>query len=241
MKGHGAWRNPVIGDAETPERRDEKAPLPPKDPVLRLLFERRLVFRQAAKAVCSGAGRRCAGVSLLELLVVLAVAAVLAATALPSFVDMAAQHRAAARVNALLGAVQAARRLAISRNASVTLCPGQGPRCLGRNQWHQGAVVFVDRDRDRRIDDGEFVALRLPRMEAGERILWRAFRNRSYLLFRGSGLTDWQNGNFQYCPADGDARFARQIILNAQGRARHAVDADGDGVREDARGHPLAC
>ncbi len=185
--------------------------------------------------------QRCAGVSLLELLVTLAVMAVLAGVAMPGLVDLAAQHRSSARINAMLGAVQAARHLAIVGNVSVTLCPGQGPRCLGRNQWHQGAVVFVDRDRDRRIDAGEFVALRLPKMDLGERIRWRAFRNRSFLLIRGSGLTDWQNGNFQYCPADGDARFARQIILNAQGRVRHAQDSDGDGIREDAQGRPLAC
>ncbi len=171
----------------------------------------------------------------------LAVAALLAGTALPAFVDLAADLRATTRMNAMLGAVQAMRHLAISRNAPVTLCPGQGPRCLGANQWHQGATVFVDQNRNRRIDDSEFVALRLPPMNEGERISWRSFRNRSYLLIRSSGLTDWQSGHFQYCPADGDPRFARQIILNAQGRARHAVDSDQDGVREDARGRPLTC
>ena len=181
------------------------------------------------------------GASLLELLVAVAVIGALAGASLPFFADLAADLRAASRMNALLGAVRTARHLAISRNVAVTLCPGQGPRCLRANQWHQGATVFVDADRDRRVDAGEFVALRLPRMNQGERIRWRAFKNRSYLLIRASGLTDWQNGSFQYCPADRNPRFARQIILNAQGRARRAPDSNGDGVREDAQGRPLAC
>ncbi|MYK28969.1 MAG: hypothetical protein F4048_09915 [Gammaproteobacteria bacterium] len=186
-------------------------------------------------------GFGCRGASLLELLVTLAVAGALMGTALPAFVELGADHRAAARINAMLGAVRATRHLAIAHNAPATLCPGQGPRCLGANRWHEGAVVFLDHDRDRRIDEGEFVGLRLPPLAEGERIRWRSFRNRSYLLIHGSGLTDWQSGNFQYCPADSDARFARQIILNAQGRARRAIDADGDGIREDAAGRPLEC
>lgn len=191
-------------------------------------------------AQCNGRGGAL-GISLLELLVAVAVIALLAGASLPFFADLSADLRAASRINALLGAVRTARHLAITRNAAVTLCPGQGPRCLGANQWHEGATVFVDADGDRRMDAGEFVALRLPRMDPGERIRWRAFKNRSYLLIRASGLTDWQNGSFQYCPANGDPRFARQIILNAQGRARRAHDSDGDGVREDAQGRPLRC
>ena len=107
-------------------------------------------------------GFGCRGASLLELLVTLAVAGVLMGAALPAFVELGADHRAAARINAMLGAVRATRHLAIAHNAPATLCPGQGPRCLGANRWHEGAVVFLDHDRDRRIDEGEFVGLRLP-------------------------------------------------------------------------------
>ena len=60
-------------------------------------------------------------------------------------------------------------------------------------------------------------------------------------MIRPSGLTDWQNGNFLYCPQGGDPRFARQIVINAQARVRHARDSDGDGIVEDARGRPVTC
>ena len=187
------------------------------------------------------AGRGYSGFSLTELMVTLAAAGLLMGIAIPEFTAMVAGQRASARINAVAGAIQTARHLAITHNTVVTLCPGQGPVCAGRNHWHEGMLIFADADSDRRVDDGEFVGARLPKLNAGETIVWRSFGNRSYLRFRGTGLTDWQPGNFQYCPADKDPRFSRQLILNAQGRVRHAVDRDGDGIREDAKGRPLRC
>ena len=174
-------------------------------------------------------------------MVTLAAAGVLMGIAIPEFAGLAAGQRAAARINQVAAAVHTARHLAIAHNRAMTLCPGQGPVCGGRDAWREGMLIFADSDGDRRLDDGEFVGARLRGLDAGETIVWRSFGNRSFLRFRATGITDWQAGNFQYCPADGDPRFARQLILNAQGRPRHAFDSDGDGVREDARGRPLSC
>ncbi len=184
---------------------------------------------------------RTRGFSLTELLLTLGLAAILAGAATPGFLALVSEHRASADVNALLGAVRNARALAILHNQAVRLCAGPALVCEGADDWRQGAFVFFDSNDNRRVDNDETVALRLAPVRTGARIRWRSFRNRRDLLFRGSGLTDWQNGNFHYCPADQDPALARQLILNAQGRARLAVDSDGDGVREDARGRPLTC
>ena len=184
---------------------------------------------------------RCRGFSLSELLVALAVAGVLMGIAIPEFADLVASQRASARINAMAGAVHTARQLAVFHHRAMTLCSGQGPNCGGRDNWHQGMLIFADANNNQRVDPGEFVGARFPQLDSGEKISWRSFRNRAYLRFTASGVTDWQPGNFQYCPADQNPRFARQLILNAQGRARHAGDADGDGIREDAQGRPLRC
>ena len=181
------------------------------------------------------------GFTLIELMLTLAVAALLLAMAAPSFNRLVANHRGAAAMNQMAGAVNFARSLAITQGGVVTLCPGRSTECLGRDQWHRGALIFVDQNRNGILDGNERVTRALPALEPGERIYWRSFRNRTYLQFHARGYTRWQNGNFLYCPPDGDPRLARMAIINPPGRLRSARDRDGDGVVEDASGRPLAC
>ena len=181
------------------------------------------------------------GVTLAEVLTTLAAGALLMAVALPAFDGLLARERAGSAINQMLGAVQFTRAAAVSHRVSAALCPGAEDRCGRRNSWHDGALAFLDPNGNGRRDSGEEILMRLPPLPAGHRIYWRAFRNRTALVFRPSGLTDWQSGNFLYCPPDGDATGARQIVLNVEGRARRAIDADGDGVVEDSAGRPVVC
>ncbi|MCB1684709.1 MAG: GspH/FimT family pseudopilin [Pseudomonadales bacterium] len=181
------------------------------------------------------------GVSLIELLVALLIAAVLLQLALPAWSTFQGNRRAVAAINTLIASVQLARTSAVVQGVTVTFCPRSGAACGSRADWTQGGLIFADANRNARIDEGEVVYGGLPPLDGGATLQWRAFRNRSYLQFRPSGLTDWQNGSFLYCPADGDARFARAIILNVAGRVRRAPDRNQDGIAEDAQGRPLVC
>lgn len=180
------------------------------------------------------------GFTILEALATLAVVAVLAALSLPAMTQFQRDWRSTAAINTMTAVIHHARSLAITSGSVVTLCPGSS-RCLGRDEWHHGAVVFVDANANGRIDGAERVERAVPGLEDGARLYWRAFRRRNYLQFTPSGYTAWQNGTFLYCPPDGAPQLARMIILNAAGRVRPAVDGDGDGVREAPDGRALDC
>ena len=185
--------------------------------------------------------RRCqAGITLVELLVCLVIASVLAGFALFSTPDWIAQYRARTSLSTLRAAINLARHAAVRRGYNVVVCPSAGDACGPANTWINGALIFEDRNRDRVLNQSDVIISQSPGVASGG-IVWRSFRNRGVLVFKPRGLTDWQNGHFQFCPEDNDVRHARQVILNYAGRTYASRDRDGDGIHEDAHGRPLRC
>ncbi len=180
------------------------------------------------------------GFTLLDLLTALAIAAVLMSYAVIYLPDWVSSHRANTSLSVLRTAVNLARHAAVRNATAVTLCPRGDDRCGHRNAWHAGILIFRDENSDRQVNGDDQIYAQLPGPDNGT-ITWRSFRNRSVLRFTSSGLTDWQNGHFQYCPANDDPRWARRIVVNAAGRIYPSHDRDGDGIHEDRLGEPLSC
>ena len=178
-----------------------------------------------------------------ELTVALAVAAVLAAVAAPSMAALVARSEADAAVEQLRGAVQFARHAAVTAGAVATLCPAPTSQagCGPRDSWHLGGMVFLEASANGVRERGEEVLLRLAPLAAGYRVRWRSFRNRASLSMLPTGTTDWQNGSLLVCPPNAAPEGARLLIVNAQGSVRLAADSDGDGIVEAANGRPVAC
>lgn len=83
---------------------------------------------------------RLRGVTLVELMVALAVLAILLGIAVPSFTDASLSSRLRSLANGLVASAALGRSEAIKRNAVVTLCASSdGATCTGG--WHQGWIV----------------------------------------------------------------------------------------------------
>lgn len=169
------------------------------------------------------------GFSLFELLLVLALVAVLAGVAMPSFGAIAARNRMHTEVNALFHAVHLARKESIMRRRVVSLCASSnGTDCSGSRDWSNGWILFANHD-----DDGP------PQVDAGEPLLQvhrpldsvRITANRSSFTLRAT----WQratNGTLVVC--DRAARVAPLgLVVSYTGRPRVAA--------ADPRGEPYAC
>lgn len=90
-----------------------------------------------------GTSARVRGFTLLELLVTIAIVAVLATLAIPSFRSVINSNRLTAQANELVTSIQLARTEAIRRNATVTLCrTTNGTACAAAaGSWDRWIVL----------------------------------------------------------------------------------------------------
>lgn len=187
------------------------------------------------------------GFTLPELILTLALLAILAQLSLPAldFDQRSEADRAFMQLSALL---TNARAHAIASHSVTIVCPSNNGSDCDSN-WRSGAIAFADADNNRQRSADEALigyidwSTRQHNQAAPLRgtLLWRTFGNRQSIRIDELGQLTGQNGNFTWCPPAQTGHTAHQLVINSAGRIRLASDSDGDGMREDSQGRPLNC
>lgn len=166
-----------------------------------------------------------AGFTLIELMVVLAVLAILQTQAAPAFSGVVASVRLTAAVNSLLSSLLLARSEAIKRNSRVVLCKSAtGDACTPVGGWEQGWIVFHDANNNATRDSSEVIVSREHALPSPLRLFGNS-PVANYVSYTPSGRTEYASGAFQagtltactHSTTEGDAR---QIVINIAGRPR---------------------
>ncbi|HAT31674.1 MAG TPA: type-4 fimbrial pilin related signal peptide protein [Janthinobacterium sp.] len=163
-------------------------------------------------------GRR--GFSLTELMVVMAIAAIVLAAAIPNLSGLIARQRLRVATNDLFAALDLTRAQAIARGERVLLMPSEPG-----GDWSRGWVVFVDRNASVSLDPGDELIFRQGPVGAGISIkaVFSSKQLPSYLAYNGAGRSCSVSNSMA-------ARFGtisvamggsvRNIKINMLGRAR---------------------
>jgi type IV fimbrial biogenesis protein FimT len=105
-----------------------------------------------------GGPRLARGFTLIEMMVVVTIALVLAMVAAPSFQSIFLSNKLAAFTNDFVASTQVARSEAIKRNQVVRVCrSADGATCAGSGTWQQGWIVFADTNNNGTVDSGETI------------------------------------------------------------------------------------
>jgi type IV fimbrial biogenesis protein FimT len=162
----------------------------------------------AMKASRKGAA---GGFTLLELMVTVSVAAILATVALPSFSALIRSNRSASEANTVLGVFMLARSEAIKRDRRVVACKtANGRACTTSGGWQQGALIFEDSDGDGALDGGEPIIAAVQPLSTTSQIAGNAnVTNKVTFNSLGRATT---NGTITIVPGASN-EFRRAVVL----------------------------
>lgn len=161
------------------------------------------------------------GFSLAETLIVLAVAAILAGIAVPSFAALMRETRLTTVTNDLLSTLYFARSEAVKRNRRVTVCTSvTQDGCAENIGWQSGWIVFEDRDGDGQRSSTEQILVVAPRQELALTISGN-LPVRDYVSYVPTGETRSRSGALQMGVVTAcDSGTAKRIVIAATGRPR---------------------
>ena len=167
------------------------------------------------------------GFTLVELMIVLSIAAIILLVAIPSFERTYQRNAMTSSLGDIMSMVAKARTEAVSRNLSVTLCGSNDQASCNTNSWEEGWIVIET------ATPGNVIYIGQP-LRRGMTLRTLNFPNAGEVVIEESGwLTSM--GTFRLCDARGVAEM-RAVNVSRVGQPRIAVDEDSNGTVDDTAG-----
>lgn len=153
------------------------------------------------------------GVTLTELLVVIALLATLTLLGLPSWNEFIEKNRSQAILHSLERSLQQARSIAVTQRTRIEIC-GISSQQQCQDSWQQGWLL--------RLENNANEIIQITELNPSEiKLMWSGFQKR--IVFHATGISSTANGRFVACRKQ---RVDWQLVLNRQGRLRRATESE---------------
>lgn len=180
------------------------------------------------------------GFTLIELMVTLAVLAIVLGVGIPAFDSLISNGRLTSQINQNIGLISFARSEAAKRTGTtITVCGSSDEATCNTANWESGWLVMSDVNGDRNLDAGDVLLSVGPALTGGNTLRTLGFGNAGFIQFDDSG-SPGSAGTFILCD-DRGAVEAKAIVLSIVGQNRAAVDEDANSIVNSHAGGDVTC
>lgn len=170
------------------------------------------------------------GLTLVELIVTIAVFAIVLTVGVPSFLELVQNGRLRSANQAMTASLWLARSEAIKRGFRVALCPSlDGLQCSTGASWEQGWIIFEDRNNNNQMDVNEQLLQSSAASEGLTMSASAALANSIAFTPAGrpmDGTGNSQSGAIVFCDSRGFAPHTRALLLSKAGALNTRVASD---------------
>lgn len=178
------------------------------------------------------------GFTLIELIVAIAIVAILSAIALPNMNNFLVKMRVDNEITELQRLLLTARNMAINTGKITTVCPLTSGVCT--NNWQDEISVFTN-DANTSVNGNAFAANdELIKVKEAIRSGDELQYTQNSVIYTPDGRLLTAAANFSYCPQDKEDE-SRGISISLSGRSYTSSDTDNDSKDEDREGNEIVC
>lgn len=193
-----------------------------------------------SSTLSSPSSARKRGFTLIEIMVTIAIVAILSAIALPSMNNFIVKMRVDNEISEMQRLLLTARNMAINTGKNTTVCPLVGGNC---NANWQGQISVFTNSANTLANGNSFAGTdELVKVKEAIKVGDKLQFTDTSVIYTPNGrlLTPIINRTFRYCPKD-EADSSRGIDISVSGRSYTSSDIDNDGKDEDRNGTEIIC
>jgi len=162
--------------------------------------------------------KKYSGFTILELMITLAVVAVVTSFAIPAMGQFIKNDRLTTQINTLVSHLAYARSEAVTRNQQTVLCARSSDTACG-SEWKNGWLLFVDANSNGTLDAATDEILRVQQTLEGENILSSSETIGNTVVYDYRGFAPSSIGTFTLCDDRKDDHM-KSISISNTGRVR---------------------
>ena len=157
--------------------------------------------------------------TIVELIICIAMIAILVSIALPYFHDYRSKQEAKNIPIKLSQINRYARSQAAVFHQNIVICPSQDSLSCQANQWNKNMLVFIDKNKNRQVDTGEqILQIDVLNLKYGN-LSWRGALSLPSVTYQAhTALPIGSNGSFYYCSTH--LSNQQRIVLSKMGHIR---------------------